>query len=70
MEDNYIKDELKTTDIRQVLFYLRNGDEKVLDLPYPVEVYCIDSDTAILAQLIIDLMNKVKALEDKIKDLE
>ena len=70
MEDNYTKTELKTTDIRQILFYLRNGDEKILDLPYPVEVYCIDGDTAILAQLIIDLMNKVKALEDKIKDLE
>ena len=70
MEDDYTNAELKTTDIRQVLFYLRNGDEKILDLPYPVEVYCIDSDTAILTQLIIDLMNKVKALEDKIKDLE
>lgn len=70
MEDDYTKAELKTTDIRQILFYLRTGDEKIFDLPYPVEVYCIGNDTAILAQLIIDLMNRVKALEDKIKDLE
>jgi len=51
------------------------GDEEIkITLPYSFEVYRGDydrgNDLIILYQIVADLMNKVKVLEDKIKDLK
>lgn len=52
------------------------GEEEIkVSLPYSIEVYQGNSydrnyDYMILYQIVVDLMNKVKVLEDKIKDLE
>lgn len=54
----------KTTFDSLVLVF--NEEEIKISFPYSIEVYN-GSDSTILYQIIVDLMNKVKALEDKIK---
>lgn len=50
------------------------GEEEIkVSLPYSIEVYQGNNydrnyDYMILYQIVVDLMNKVKVLEDKIKD--
>lgn len=46
-----------------------NGDPVTIPLPYEVEVYILDNEISSVAQLVVDLMNKVQVLENKIKDL-
>lgn len=51
-------------------FVLVFDDEEIkVSLPYSIEVYR-GNDHMILYQIVVDLMNKIKVLEDKIKDLE
>lgn len=56
----------KLTELKRIVLCFKDGQEKTFELPYSVQVYH-DCANLVLAQLIIDLMNKVKALEDKIK---
>lgn len=56
----------KLIDLKKLVLCFKDGQEKIFELPYSVQVYT-DDENIVLAQLIIDLMNKVKALEDKIK---
>lgn len=57
----------KLTDLKKIVLCFKDGREKIFELPYSVQVYQDDDDVLVLAQLIVDLMNKVQALEDKIK---
>lgn len=57
----------KLIDLKKLVLCFKDGQEKIFELPYSVQVYTDDENALVLAQLIIDLMNKVKTLEDKIK---
>ena len=65
-------EEMKLADkITVDKFVLIIGDEEIkITLPYSFEVYRDsrgDNDIIIIYQIVADLMNKIKALEDKIK---